>query len=374
MTVTNADDTATDRATINPSTGMLTANKAGQVKVTATVAADNTYSSSTIRHTLTISLQNPNLSFTASPTRLRPGQTTQFSVTRDGTGVITWSIVENGASATIDPATGLVTASATAETITVQASVAETATHASQTLTVSVTVTDKVDFDGDGLIEIHDLTMLHNIRYNLTGTSYKTAAAATGVTTGCPDAGCNGYELVSDLDFDTDGDGTTWSGDSTNGYTLDSGDSQAPYFITANGGWEPIGDCGANDECGESSNNDDSPFTATFEGNGFVIRNLAIRRNQPYYRSLWVHRQRNPSQPRPGARPWPTTPVALMVTLSPRLWAGWMVAPSPPATPPAQSMAGMEIIANVGGLVGYMQDGTLTASYATGTVNGGDGD
>ena len=30
----------------------------------------------------------------------------------------------------------------------------------------------------------------------------------------------------------------------------------------------------------ESSNNDDSPFTATFEGNGHVIRNLAIRRDQ----------------------------------------------------------------------------------------------
>ena len=48
-----------------------------------------------------------------------------------------------------------------------------------------------------------------------------------------------------------------------------------------------------------------------------------------------------------------------------------MTAPSPPATPPAQSMAGMEIPEDVGGLVGSMdEDSTLTASYATGTVNG----
>ena len=33
-----------------------------------------------------------------------------------------------------------------------------------------------------------------------------------------------------------------------------------------------------------------APFTAIFEGNGDVIRNLAIRRNQPNYRPLRFHR------------------------------------------------------------------------------------
>ena len=124
-----------------------------------------------------------------------------------------------------------------------------------------------MDADDDGLIEIHDLTMLHNMRHDLEGFSYKSSADAAGITSGCGSGTCNGYELVSDLDFDKDGDGRTWSGDSTNGYTLDEGDSQAPYFITANGGWEPIGTQG-------------DPFRTNLEGNGFVIRNLAIRRDQ----------------------------------------------------------------------------------------------
>ena len=238
--VTGTDDLATTLATINPTTGALTANGLGMVKITATVAADGTYRGATTSHTLAI-LTPANLAFTAAPGHLLTSHTTQFTATSDSGGAITWSIAEGGTAATIDPATGLVTAGATAETITVQATVAATDAYAGETLAATLQVIDEVDADGDGLIEIHDLTMLHNMRYSLAGTSYKTAADATGVTTGCPDTGCNGYELVSDLDFDKDGDGTTWSGDSTNGYTLDSGDSQAPYFITNNGGWEPIG-------------------------------------------------------------------------------------------------------------------------------------
>ena len=143
-----------------------------------------------------------------------------------------------------------------------------------------------MDADGDGLIEIYDLTMLHNMRYNLAGTSYKESAGDTGDTSGCPDAtpadgsadeDCTGYELVRDLDFDRDGDGRTWDSETL---TLDAGDSQAPYFVTARGGWEPIGDCGADGQCGGGGAGDDNFFTATLEGNGFVIRNLAVRRNQ----------------------------------------------------------------------------------------------
>ena len=57
-------------------------------------------------------------------------------------------------------------------------------------------VADKVDRDGDGLIEIDSLTMLHNMRYNLAGTSYKESADAPGAAYGCPAAGCRGYELT----------------------------------------------------------------------------------------------------------------------------------------------------------------------------------
>ena len=56
--------------------------------------------------------------------------------------------------------------------------------------------------------------------------------------------------------------------DSSGNYSLDSGDSAAPYFVidfSGSGGWQPIGD---------SVNN---AFNAIFDGNGYVIRNLAIR-------------------------------------------------------------------------------------------------
>ena len=127
------------------------------------------------------------------------------------------------------------------------------------------------DRDGDGLIEIDSLTMLHNMRHDLAGASYKTSAASAGDSSGCPPLGCFGYELTRDLDFDANGDGTTWSGSAGEGYTLDPGDSHPDYFLVdgnGEGGWLPVGDGFFNS------------FTAVFEGNGHSIRNLAVRRDQ----------------------------------------------------------------------------------------------
>ena len=61
-----------------------------------------------------------------------------------------------------------------------------------------------VDDDNDGLIEIHTLEDLNNIRYNLAGTSYKASASDPGNTDGAPSAGLKGYELARNLDFDDD--------------------------------------------------------------------------------------------------------------------------------------------------------------------------
>ena len=59
-----------------------------------------------------------------------------------------------------------------------------------------------VDTDGDGLIEINDLETLHAIRFQLDGTSHRaTAKATTGITRGCPNNRCRGYELTRDLNF-----------------------------------------------------------------------------------------------------------------------------------------------------------------------------
>ena len=74
------------------------------------------------------------------------------------------------------------------------------------------------DADGNGLIEIYSLLDLHNMRYNLAGTSYETSDVPVENSSGCPallpgqdEGGCRGYELMRDLDFDGNGDGSTWS-------------------------------------------------------------------------------------------------------------------------------------------------------------------
>ena len=49
--------------------------------------------------------------------------------------------------------------------------------------------TPMADRDGDGLIEIDSLLMLHNMRHNLAGTSYKASADSAGNSSGCPTHG-----------------------------------------------------------------------------------------------------------------------------------------------------------------------------------------
>ena len=80
-----------------------------------------------------------------------------------------------------------------------------------------------MDDDNDGLIEISSLEMFNNIRYDLDGTHYDDEADDTagneGSNLGCPStSGCNGYELIENLDFDENGNDTA---DDT--YTMDAG-------------------------------------------------------------------------------------------------------------------------------------------------------
>jgi len=112
------------------------------------------------------------------------------------------------------------------------------------------------DIDDDGLIEINDLSDLNGIRNHLDGT------ALYGSSAGCPAEGCNGFELTGNLDFDTNSDGV-----------LDIGDS----YWNRGVGWSPIG-------------NSSNPLTATFEGNGFEIRNLMINKiGSGSYQSLFAY-------------------------------------------------------------------------------------
>ena len=112
------------------------------------------------------------------------------------------------------------------------------------------------DSNSNGLIEIANLEQLDAIRWDLDGDGLADNAdfsvafpdASSGM--GCPAPGCTGYEMVNDLDFDTNGNGEADDGDS---------------YWNEGRGWLPIGDSG-------------EPFTATFDGGGYTVSNLYIRR------------------------------------------------------------------------------------------------
>lgn len=114
-------------------------------------------------------------------------------------------------------------------------------------------VDTRADADGDGLIEIRNLTQLDWIRNDLFGNSRHDGNE--GNSEGCPASGCFGYELVVDLDFDTNGNGAA---DAADRYFDYDGDG-------SNNGWLPIGNMA-------------EPFSADFEGNGHRISNLYIDR------------------------------------------------------------------------------------------------
>ncbi len=161
------------------------------------------------------------------------------------------------------------------------------------------------DLDDDGLIEINDLADLHEIRNNLDGSTLY------GDSSGCPDSGCNGFELTTDLDFDTNADGV-----------MDAGDD----YWNDGDGWLPLGSYIS------GSNND--PFTAVFEGNGYRILNLYIDRSGTSFVGLFGY-----------ARGADVRNLGLSGVL-------------------------MQITAfkYVGGLAGYITESNIVNSYSTGSV------
>ncbi|GLS27448.1 hypothetical protein [Marinibactrum halimedae] len=113
-----------------------------------------------------------------------------------------------------------------------------------------------VDSDHDGLIEIQSLEHLDWIRNNMLGTAL-VDFSGNRYEKGCPLSGCYGYELVSDLSFDTNGDGVISSADQYYDYDGDG----------SNNGWLPIG-------------TKENGFRASFEGNGHRISGVYIHRLQ----------------------------------------------------------------------------------------------
>ena len=109
---------------------------------------------------------------------------------------------------------------------------------ATPTATATATATPTVppanadyDVDNDGLIEIRTLAQLNAIRYDLNGNGKQDSVSASVWATyttaflnavsgmGCPQPNCTGYELMMDLDFDTNGDGEVNSSDAYPNWT-----------------------------------------------------------------------------------------------------------------------------------------------------------
>jgi hypothetical protein len=126
-------------------------------------------------------------------------------------------------------------------------------------------ITD-IDADHDGLIDIDSLDKLNAMRFQLQGIGLQLADDAEVLVSGCPfiifegvyQKRCSGYELIQDLDFDTDGNGIV---DEFDGYSNVNDEGVVE-------GWEPVGIAG----------NSSTYFRATFNGNGYAIKNLTINR------------------------------------------------------------------------------------------------
>ena len=123
-----------------------------------------------------------------------------------------------------------------------------------------VTVGNDYDSDEDGLVEVRTLAQLDAMRHNMDGgavpndpVAYALAFPAAIDHMGCGFEGCSGYELMEDLDFDTDGSGI-----------VDAGDT----YWNGGAGWAPIG---------ISEFYSLGTFNVTFEGNDHAIANLFVK-------------------------------------------------------------------------------------------------
>ena len=144
--------------------------------------------------------------------------------------------------------------------------------------TVAAQSATDYDSDNDGYIDVKTHQQLNAIRYDLDGngaqdsvsasdwTNYTSAFSNAATGMGCKltdhdsnsqtadQPTCVGYELMNDIDLDTDGDGNIGT---------DSGDA----YYNSGDGWAPLG-----------SGPGAAAFSGDFKGNGFTIDNLFINR------------------------------------------------------------------------------------------------
>ena len=155
------------------------------------------------------------------------------------------------------------------------------------TRTFTIVDSSDVDADNNGLIEIRNLDMLNNIRYNLAGTSYddeeedsgadgdtgSTVGASTSEPANCNDDDPNttitlcGYELTRSLDF---ANAAHYASGSVN-------TSWRPNMSDADGSPDPDSSTNAGFDGFGAETGTTGGFTGIFEGNGHSINNLYSR-------------------------------------------------------------------------------------------------
>ena len=199
------------------------------------------------------------------------------------------------------------------------------------TITAETLTAASIDSDADTLIDITSLERLHNIRYTLDGSSYKTSSTDPGSQCGSNGTtACTGYELTRSLDFtdaasyDSNMVNAAWRPQDSNGAVL----PQALADDGTNSGWDPIG-------------TDATIFNSRFEGNGHTIYNLYGRLSTAGRLGLF------------GAA-GTSSVIRSIGVASVRLY-------------------GSDDADFIGALAGS-STGTIVASYASGAVNGGGGD
>ena len=196
------------------------------------------------------------------------------------------------------------------------------------------------DSDDDGLIEVFDLAQLNAIRWDEDGdgeifnrddrAEFNNAFPGAVAGMGCPDGDCYGYELVADLDFDTNSNGQADAGDT---------------YWNDGSGWDPI------------------DLNAVFDGGGHTISSLYINR---------------PNRDEVGlfGDPFGSGVVIrnvglLSIDVTGGNSVGGLVGDGHGITiTGSYTTGGVSGAGSVGGLIGNSFDGEVTGSYSTGTVTG----
>ena len=192
-----------------------------------------------------------------------------------------------------------------------------------------------MDRDLDGLIDILYIEQLDSMRYNLTGA--------------CEGSICNGYELKRSLDFRD-----SLSYRNYRSYISSTHDSS---FYARGEGWRPVGSATYVNGTLQEGN----PFNTLFEGNRFTLNHLFINRVSTHFVGLFGYTGSNSIVRNIGLR---------TVSVTGNSFVGGLVGWNNGGTI-SQSYATGSVSGNrVGGLVGW-NNGAIIQTYATGSVTGG---